>query len=75
MDVVYAQFLDDLEILKLPATVETLEKHRVPSGIAMLIVKRVSEFKRIYNGQAELIAAQGLIGMGDSRLITNQPIR
>jgi hypothetical protein len=75
MDVVHAQFLDDLEILKLPATVETLEKHRVPSGIAMLIVKKVSEFKRVYNGQTELMAAQGLLGMGESRSTIDQPNR
>lgn len=67
IDVAQAQWLDDLEILKLPATVDTLEKHKVPSGIAMLIVKKVSEFKRVYNGQAELRAAEGLIGMGNPR--------
>jgi hypothetical protein len=75
MDVAQAQFLDDLEILKLPTTIGTLERHKVPSGIAMLIVKRVSEFKRAYNGQEELFAAQSLMGMGNSRSTTNQLTR
>ena len=71
MDVAEAQFLDNVEELKLLSTIETLEKHRVLSGITKLIVKQVLEWKRRYKGQERIYAAKGLIGIGNYRPNTN----
>ncbi|PMD22344.1 hypothetical protein NA56DRAFT_658259 [Hyaloscypha hepaticicola] len=55
--------LDNIEEFKLPLTVEALERHNVPAGIAKYLAKRVSNFKYKYNGEQELRAAEGLLGM------------
>jgi hypothetical protein len=75
LEVAVTQWLDDIEELKLPSTVEALERHNVPAGIAKYLAKRVSDFKREYNGEQELRAAKGLIGMGAQRPNFNRPAR
>jgi hypothetical protein len=45
--------------------VEALERHNVLTGIAKYLAKRVSDFKREYNGEQELRAVKGLIRMGN----------
>ncbi len=69
------QWLDDIEELKLPSTVEALERHNVPAGIVKYLAKRASDFKREYNEEQELHAAKGLIGMGNQRPKIHQPTR
>jgi hypothetical protein len=43
---------------------EALERHHVLVKIAKYLAKRVSNFKREYNGEQELHAVKGLIGIG-----------
>ncbi|PMD13789.1 hypothetical protein NA56DRAFT_711623 [Hyaloscypha hepaticicola] len=61
--------------LKLPSTVKALERHNVPAGIAKYLAKRVSDFKREYNGEQELRATGGLLGMSNQRPKIHQPTR
>jgi predicted HTH domain antitoxin len=62
--VVIAQWLDNIKELKLPLIIKALERYHVLARIAKYLAKRVSDFKREYNGKQELRAVKGLIGMG-----------
>ena len=55
INIAQAQFLNNLKILKLLLIVKTFKKHIIPLRIAILVIKRVSEFKRVFNRQEEII--------------------
>jgi hypothetical protein len=63
--VAVTQWLNNIKELKLPLIVEALKRHNVPAGIVKYLAKRASNFKREYNGEQELYATKGLIGMGN----------
>jgi hypothetical protein len=73
--VAVTQWLDDIEELKLLLIVEALKRHNVLARIVKYLVKRVSDFKREYNGEQELHAVKGLIRMGNQRPNINQLAR
>jgi len=50
------QFLNNLKILKLLIIIKTLKKYKVSLEIIILVIKRVSEFKKVFNRQEEIIA-------------------
>jgi hypothetical protein len=55
--------------------VEALKRYHIPTEIAKYLAKRISDFKREYNGKQELYAVKGLIGMDTQRTNINQPAR
>ncbi len=64
------EFLD-LEQLKTPESVQLLRSSGVPGGIALLVSKRVSEFKTLFKRQQQVTAAEGLVAVGVPQFMSN----